>query len=61
MTLIVQRNDEGKITRRCDARCHDAKHDWCECICKGTYHGISNNQAWGILQRFYVNNFRDTE
>ncbi len=29
-----------KRTRRCDARCHNAKGKRCTCICGGRYHGI---------------------
>jgi hypothetical protein len=34
--------------RRCDKRCHNAKHDKCRCWCGGTFHGsggAANRQA----------------
>ena len=37
MTLITIGNSEG--SRRCDARCYDAKGPDCDCICGGKNHG----------------------
>ena len=37
-TIISWSNNEG-TKGRCDARCHNAKHDKCKCICGGTFHG----------------------
>jgi hypothetical protein len=30
---------------RCDARCYDAKHPDCDCICGGVNHGAGLNRA----------------
>ena len=35
----------GKKVRRCNGRCHDAKHDKCTCICGGKNHGAGRVQA----------------
>jgi hypothetical protein len=37
MTLITIGNSEG--SRRCDARCYDAKGPKCSCCCGGKNHG----------------------
>lgn len=31
--------------RRCDAQCHDAKHEKCECWCGGLFHGAKGEAA----------------
>lgn len=38
-TVMVVQNQDGKVLRRCDANCHNAKGDVCTCICGGEYHG----------------------
>ena len=43
-TLITQKVGSGP-TRRCDAKCHDAKKSKCTCICKGMNHGAGGTQA----------------
>jgi hypothetical protein len=37
-TLITSGNSDG--TRRCDARCYDAKASTCDCLCGGRNHGV---------------------
>lgn len=37
-TLIAVYNSEGCVGR-CDARCYNAKHENCNCICGGANHG----------------------
>jgi hypothetical protein len=44
MTLIAVYNSEGCVGR-CDARCYDAKHSNCDCICGGRNHGKGKTQA----------------
>ena len=46
-TIMAVGNSEG--TRRCDARCHDARHPECDCICGGRYHQ-RGSQANELLQ-----------
>ena len=43
-TVISVYNSEGCVGR-CDARCHDAKHADCTCICGGANHGVGGYQA----------------
>jgi hypothetical protein len=31
--------------RRCDARCHNAKHAHCDCWCGGLFHGKAGEEA----------------
>jgi predicted NUDIX family phosphoesterase len=31
--------------RRCDDRCHSAKHDTCTCWCGGRFHGAQGAEA----------------
>lgn len=42
-TLITFKNNDG--TRRCDAKCHNAKGNKCNCICGGRFHGKGIKQA----------------
>lgn len=55
-TLIEYRNREGKITGRCDARCHNAKRPKCKCVCGGLNHGVglTEAKAWTILAAAYL-------
>ena len=43
-TLITQKVGSGP-TRRCDAKCYDAKHPKCTCICGGMNHGAGRTRA----------------
>ena len=43
-TLITQKVGSGP-NRRCDAKCYDAKHPKCTCICGGMNHGAGGVQA----------------
>ena len=43
-TLITVSNSSG-VVGRCDAKCHDAAHPKCDCICGGANHGVGLNQA----------------
>lgn len=40
VTEIIERYLNGE-TRRCDARCHNAKQPRCKCICGGRFHGAA--------------------
>jgi len=44
-TIIIQKNKNGVITGRCDARCYNAKGKKCRCFCRGRNHGIGPNAA----------------
>lgn len=37
MTVLLEAQNKR---RRCDATCHHAKGEKCNCICKGAFHGI---------------------
>lgn len=43
-TLITVGNSDG-IVGRCDAKCYNAKHPGCDCICGGKNHGAGFQQA----------------
>lgn len=43
-TLLAVYTRDGCIGR-CDAKCYDAKHPGCECICGGANHGAGLKQA----------------
>lgn len=40
-TLLIHTDADGR-TRRCDAKCHNARGTRCKCICDGANHGISH-------------------
>jgi hypothetical protein len=43
-TLIAVYNSDGCVGR-CDAKCYDAAHPDCDCICGGKNHGAGRVQA----------------
>ena len=43
-TLIAVYNSDGCVGR-CDAKCYDAKHPNCDCICGGKNHGAGKQVA----------------
>lgn len=43
-TLIAVYNSEG-CAGRCDARCYNAEHGECQCICGGRNHGAGEQRA----------------
>jgi len=43
-TLISVYNSDGCVGR-CDAKCYDAKHPHCDCVCGGKNHGAGLKQA----------------
>jgi len=45
MTTLISWQDGGGSKGRCDARCHNAKRQKCECICGGRNHGVGLKQA----------------
>lgn len=44
VTLIAVYNSEG-LVGRCDAKCYEAEHPECDCICGGANHGAGRKQA----------------
>jgi hypothetical protein len=49
MTTVMTWKTSGGSKGRCDAKCHNAKHDKCHCMCGGKYHG-ANNRPGGVEQ-----------
>jgi hypothetical protein len=43
-TMISVHNSDGCVGR-CDAKCHNAKHAVCHCVCGGRNHGAGKQQA----------------
>lgn len=39
MTTLMQWSNSEGIQGRCDAKCHEATHPECVCICGGVFHG----------------------
>lgn len=50
-TLISAHNSEGCIGR-CDAKCHEATSDTCNCICGGMNHGAGLDKAMKNTQEY---------
>lgn len=48
VTLMTWETSGGK-KGRCNATCHNAKHDKCACMCGGKFHG-SARQEGGVQQ-----------
>jgi hypothetical protein len=44
ITLIRYSNSRGE-QGRCDAKCYNAQHPECSCICGGANHGVGRAQA----------------
>ncbi|MCI0575719.1 MAG: hypothetical protein L0331_05865 [Chloroflexi bacterium] len=44
MVLVAVYNSEG-LVGRCDAKCYEAKHAGCVCVCGGANHGAGLNKA----------------
>lgn len=45
MTTLIQVGNSQGIVGRCDAKCYDATHDKCDCVCGGKNHGAGKKQA----------------
>lgn len=43
MTTLITATKRDGSTRRCTAKCYNAKGKSCTCICGGRYHGIGFN------------------
>lgn len=43
-TVIIATDGSGK-QRRCDAKCHDARGEKCNCVCEGRNHGLGLQHA----------------
>jgi hypothetical protein len=45
MVLITAVDENGKVIRKCDARCYNAKGEHCKCVCGGRNHGLGLDAA----------------
>ena len=45
MTVLIEVRTNGTVIGRCDAKCYQAQHTQCECICGGHNHGAGLQQA----------------
>ncbi len=52
-TILASYNSEG-CTGRCDARCHMAKTEECNCICGGRYHGAGPDAQRMLTEDFFA-------
>jgi predicted RNase H-like HicB family nuclease len=45
VTTLISYQSSGGDQGRCDAKCYDAQHPDCDCICGGRNHGAGREQA----------------
>ncbi|MBT3392108.1 MAG: hypothetical protein HN413_17050 [Chloroflexi bacterium] len=45
MTTLISFSSSSGAQSRCDARCYEARHKNCACICGGRNHGAGLDQA----------------
>jgi hypothetical protein len=45
MTTLITYHSSGGDQGRCDAKCYEAQHPDCDCICGGRNHGAGLDQA----------------
>lgn len=53
MTTIITASDAAGVVGTCDAKCYDAKHDKCSCICYGLNHGKGKEFAITFTDHLY--------
>ena len=58
MTVYAVYNSQG-VVGRCDAKCHNAQHSKCECICGGMNHGKGLGQAMANVQDLFVRTLKE--
>lgn len=51
MTTLISSYTEDGHSRRCDAKCYNAKKSKCVCICRGANHGKGLEVAAANTQR----------
>lgn len=57
MSTLISVHSEGCVGR-CDAKCYNAKHDVCVCICGGRNHGVGHNRAVENTRQLTENLFK---
>jgi hypothetical protein len=45
MATLITYHSSGGDSGRCDARCYNANHAKCSCICGGSNHGVGLERA----------------
>lgn len=45
MATLIAVYDSNGLVGRCDAKCYEAEHPECDCICGGANHGAGRDQA----------------
>ena len=45
MSAIITVSNSDGVVGQCDAKCYDARADYCECICAGLNHGAGREAA----------------
>ena len=53
-TLIAVYSGDGTCLGRCDARCYNAAHANCQCICGGRNHAAGKDQAMDNTREMYA-------
>lgn len=53
MKLLTERIGQGP-QRQCDARCYNATHGKCDCICGGRNHGAGEQQALQNVREMFA-------
>jgi hypothetical protein len=61
MTTLIAVFDSDGCRGRCDARCYDATHPGCDCICGGKNHGAGLAQAEANTQALAATWIREYE
>lgn len=52
-TLIAAYDSQGRCIGRCDAKCYDADHPDCDCLCGGRNHGAGRQKATENTRQFF--------
>ncbi len=52
MTTLISVYNSGGCVGRCDARCHNALSDTCDCVCGGMNHGVGLRRAVSNTQEY---------
>ncbi|MBA7680745.1 hypothetical protein ES703_89066 [subsurface metagenome] len=69
MATLIKVITKGGVVRRCDARCYNARHPKCVCICGGVNHGVGLKNAvenirqkkvnvWEVIKRCDVRSYK---
>ena len=45
MAVLIEVRTSSGVVGRCDAKCYNAQHPGCECICGGRNHGVGLARA----------------